>query len=126
MSVTLIPALVARQGQVTSMPNVSVDEIEITPEMIDAGEAILSSLFEGVDSPSYYSVISAAKDVYIAMASTRRVSLISDSHIPAVEITSEMIDASAMVLWLCLDCTQSAAEIVAGDMLRAAFCPPAL
>jgi hypothetical protein len=44
---------------------------EITPEMIAAGEAVMSRVFEALDQPVPWSVMAAVSDVYIAMASKR-------------------------------------------------------
>jgi hypothetical protein len=45
----------------------STDEIEITPQMIEAGEAVLDSALDCAGLPISYLVISAAREVYIAM-----------------------------------------------------------
>ena len=48
-----------------------VDEIEITPAMIAAGEVVLDRACDQAEVPASWFLISAAKDVYIAMENVR-------------------------------------------------------
>lgn len=50
-----------------------VDEIEITPAMIKAGEAVLDSAFEEAGLPASWCVSSALKDIYSSMHGARPV-----------------------------------------------------
>jgi hypothetical protein len=45
--------------------------VTITPAMIEAGEAVLDRALTQVDLQPFWTVISAAKDVYIAMEFVR-------------------------------------------------------
>ncbi|MFZ3326548.1 MAG: hypothetical protein WA231_11900 [Methylocella sp.] len=49
------------------------EEIEITPAMIEAGEAVLDAALEQAQLPPSWYVLSAVKDVYIAMDAARPV-----------------------------------------------------
>jgi hypothetical protein len=44
-----------------------VPQIEVTPEMISAGEEVLDRAFLNAELPPSWSVYSAVRDVYIAM-----------------------------------------------------------
>lgn len=52
-------------------PALENSEIEITPQMIEAGEAVLDRACDQAEVPTSWSLISAAKDVYIAMENAR-------------------------------------------------------
>jgi hypothetical protein len=47
------------------------DEIKITSAMIEAGEAVLDRACDRAEVPASWSLLSAAKDVYIAMENVR-------------------------------------------------------
>lgn len=47
------------------------DEIEITPEMIEAGESVLDRALDDAELPASWRVSSSVKDIYIAMDSAR-------------------------------------------------------